>query len=163
MFSRKRIARQITKKTTNQKQLILMPNQNEKKAAAAALEAAASEGPVKNCVWSNNNSACTNTWFCLSKDIMGQLDVDFKAAEMVKMSELAFWNDDAEANRDVEAKAIADMLTKLFVNMVGATYEPPHNYASAVLAMTGILTQAEKTVCELAALVDEQHHFLTEV
>ena len=139
-----------------------MPTKNEKAAAAAALAAAASPSAVENCVWSNNNSACTNTWFCLSKDIMGQHDVDFDTAETLKMSELAYWNDDAEETREIEAKAIADLLTKLFVNMVGATYESGQNYASAVLAMTKILTQADKTLCELAAVVDEQHRFLTE-
>ena len=93
---------------------------------------------------------------------MGQHDVDFDTAETLKMSELAYWNDDAEETREIEAKAIADLLTKLFVNMVGATYESGQNYASAVLAMTKILTQADKTLCELAAVVDEQHRFLTE-
>ena len=74
----------------------------------------------------------------------------------------AFWNKDGGDNREAEAEAIADMLTKMFTNMLGATYEEGHNYASAVLAMTQILTDADKTVCELAAVVDEQHHFLNE-
>ena len=139
-----------------------MPTKKEEKAAAGALEAAAAEGPVANCVWSNNNAACANTWFCLSKDIMGQLDVDFKHAETFKMSQLAFWNDVAPGNREIEAGSIADMLTKLFTNMLSASYEPGHNFASAVLAMTQILTDANKTVCELAAVVDEQHRFLIE-
>ena len=72
-------------------------------------------------------------------------------AETIKMSELAFWSKFAAQTRDTEAKAIADMLTKLFVNMVGAEYEKGHNYASAVVAMSTILSQAGKTVCELAA------------
>jgi hypothetical protein len=139
-----------------------MPTKKETTAAAKAIKDAAAPGPVANCVWSNNNSACTNTWFCLSKDIMGQHDVDFDTAETLKMSELAFWSDLAEDTRKVEARAIADMLTKLFVNMVGAEYEDGHNYASAVEAMGTILADEDKTMCELAAVVDEQHHFLTE-
>lgn len=135
---------------------------NAKKAAAAALAAAAAPGPVKNCSWTNNNAACANTWFCLSAQVMGQLRVGFDQAGTVKMSELAFWNKHGADNRKVEAEAIADMLTKMFTNLLGATYEPGDNYASAVLAMTQILTNADKTVCELAAVVDEQHHFLTE-
>lgn len=135
---------------------------NAKKAAAAALAAAAAPGPVKNCSWTNNNAACANTWFCLSAQMMGQLSVGFNEAETVTMSELAFWNKQGGDNRKVEAEAIADMLTKFFTNMLGATYEPGDNYASAVLAMTQILTDADKTVCELAAVVDEQHRFLNE-
>lgn len=139
-----------------------MPTKKEKAAATAALKAAAAPGPVKNCSWTNNNAACANAWFCLSKDVMGQLDVKFDEAATVKMPELAFWNQTSPANRVAEAEAIADMLTKLFTSMLGATYEPGHNYASAVLAMTQILTDSNKTVCELAAVVDEQHRFFGE-
>ncbi|MBC8096715.1 MAG: hypothetical protein H7Y43_12975 [Akkermansiaceae bacterium] len=143
-----------------------MPTTKEKKAANKALTEAAALGQVPNCVWSNNNSACTKTWFCLSEDILGQLgkkeSENFDIAGEVKMSELTFWNKHAPANRPAEAAELADMLTKLFCNMVGAVYEPGQNYASAVLAMTAILTDADKTVCELAAVVDEQHRFLKE-
>ena len=147
---------------THKEKGIKMPTAKEKRAAKAAISAATAEGPVKNCVWSNNNAACANTWFCLSEKVMGQLAVDFDAAETIRMSELAFWNDFAAANRKAEAEAIADQLTKMFVNLLGATYEPGHNYASAILAMTEILTDTDRTVCELAAVVDEQHRFLTE-
>ncbi len=139
-----------------------MANKKTKKAADAAVETALNPGPVKNCTWSNNNAACANIWFCLSKDLMGQLTVGFDEAETIKMSELAFWNKEGGENRETEAEEIADMLTKMFTNMLGATYEPGHDSASAVLAMTQILTDADKTVCELAAVVDEQHRFLTE-
>jgi hypothetical protein len=137
-----------------------MPSKKERKAAAVALDEASAEGPVANCSWSNNNAACANTWFCLSKAVMGQLTADFKAAASVKMSELAFWNSVAPANREAEAGAIAAILTNSFVNLIGAEYEPGQNFASAVLAMKAILSDGNKTVCELAAVVDEQHHFL---
>ncbi len=134
-----------------------------KKAAAAALAAATSPGPVTNCVWSNNNAACVDTWFCLSKSVLGQIDVSFDEAESTKVGSFAFWNDVAPGdNAEIEARALADILTKLFTNMLGATYEPGHNYASAVEAMTVVLANPAKTVCELAAVVDELHHFTTE-
>ena len=139
-----------------------MPTAKETKAANKAIAAAASPGPVPNCVWSNNNSACVNTWFYLGPDIMGQHNRDFEAVETLKMSQLAYWNDDAGGTREVEAKAIAQMLTRLFKNDVGAEYESGHNETSAVEAMSGILLQKDKTMCELAAVVDEVHHFLTE-
>jgi alkylhydroperoxidase family enzyme len=139
------------------------PKINPTKAAASALVAAAAPPLVNNCVWSNNNAACVNTWFCLSKDVLGQIDASFDDAATLKMTDLAYWNDLAgDDNRKVEAAALADILTKLFTNMVGATYEPGQNFASAIVAMTAVLTDANKTVCELAAVVDELHHFTTE-
>ena len=73
-------------------------------------------------------------------------------------SESRRWPD----NREIEAATLADMLTKLFTNMLGARYEDGQNYASAVVAMTLVLTDAKKTICELAAVIDELHCFTTE-
>ena len=138
-----------------------MPKKDET-AAANALEAAAAPGGF----WSNNNTACTNTWFCLSKEILGQLPTaaskDFNKAADVAIEELAFWNKDAAATRSAEAKALAATLTNLFVNMVGAEYEQGQNFASSVIAMHAILSNGSKTVCDLAAVVDETHKFLNE-
>lgn len=134
----------------------------DESAAGKALEAAAAPGGF----WSNNNTACTNTWFCLSKDILGQLPTaaskDFDKAAEVTIEELAFWNKDASATRSAEAKALATTLTNLFVNMVGAEYEDGQNFASAVIAMHAILSNGSKTVCDLAAVVDQTHKFLNE-
>ena len=138
-----------------------MPKKDEA-AAESALAAAAAPGGF----WSNNNTACTNTWFCLSKDILGQLpsaaSKDFEKAADVTIEKLAFWNKDAAATRSAEAKALATTLTNLFVNMVGAQYEQGQNFASAVIAMHAILANGSKTVCDLAAVVDETHKFLNE-
>jgi hypothetical protein len=139
------------------------PKSDPNKAAAAALAAAAAPPLVNNCVWSNNNAACVNTWFCLSKQVLGQIDASFDDAAMLRMTDLAYWNELAsDDNRKVEAGALADILTKLFTNMVGAKYETGQSYASAIVAMTAVLTDENKTVCELAAVVDELHHFTTE-
>jgi len=79
------------------------------------------------------------------------------------MTDLDYWNKLAPGdNRAVEAGALADILAKLFTNMLGATYESGQNYASAIIAMVTILTDANKTVCELAAVIDEVHHFIGE-
>src|SRR6185369_15720494 len=128
------------------------PKINPNKAAASALAAAVAPPLVNNCVWSNNSAACVNTWFCLSKEVLGQIDASFDDAPILTMTELAYWNELAgDDNRKVEAAALADILTKLFTNMVGAKYELGQNYASAVVAMTALLIDANKTVCELAA------------
>ena len=135
----------------------------DKQNAAAAVKAAASDDPVPNCSWTNNNLACVNTWFCLSEKVLGQTDSPFDSAGILKMTDLEFWNKVArDDNRAVEAGALADMLTKPFTNMLGATYESGQYYASATIAMVAILTDANKTVCELAAVNDEVHHFIGE-
>ena len=91
-------------------------------------------------------------------------DHTFDDAETLQMNELAFWNDLAGPdNREVEAAALADIMTKLFTNTFGARYENGQNYASAIVAMTLVLTEPKKTVCELAAVIDELHRFTTEV
>ena len=139
------------------------PKTNATKAAVNALNAAANPGPVANCAWSNNNSACVNTWFCLSGQVLGQIDASFDQAATLTMPDLAYWNAVAgDDNREVEAAALADILTKLFTNMMGARYEPGQNYASAITALTIVLTDKSKTVCELAAVIDELHHFTNE-
>lgn len=135
------------------------PTSKEKLAATTALTAAAAV-PANHCVWSDNNAACVNTWMCL-KNILGQISADFYHAESIPVSQFAFWNAvSGAANRAIEAAAIADLMTKIFTRTLRATYEPGQNYASALLAMQEILTDGDKTVCELAAVVDEQHRFL---
>jgi hypothetical protein len=139
------------------------PNSTTIKKAAATVAAATAEGPVPNCTWSNNNIACVNTWFCLSKKVLGQIDCSFDDAQTLKMTDLEYWNEVAPGdNREVEAQALADMLTKIFTNVMGAAYEKGQTYATAVPAMTTVLTDPDKTICELAAVVDELHHFLGE-
>lgn len=134
------------------------------KAAVKAVKAATSDGPVKNCTWSNNNAACVHTWYCLSSALLHQTNAELDKVETVKMKQLAFWNGVASPEiNEAEARAIADMLTKLLTNAFAAKYEAGQNYASSVVALTAILTQADKTVCELAAVVDETHHFVMEV
>lgn len=141
-----------------------MPSVTTKKKAKKAIAAATAEGPVANCTWSNNNTACLNTWFCLSKGVLGQIDASFEEAETMTMAQLEFFNELAPGdNLRVEAAALADVLTKLFTNVLGARYENGQNYASAVQAMATVLADAEKTICELAAVVDELHRFTTEL
>ena len=136
-----------------------MSTKKNQKAATKALAAAAAPGPC----WSNNNAACVNTWSLLSNKVLGQHNLPFNPVGSLTMEELPFFNKVASSGGQVlEAAAIADMMTKLFVNVLGAEYEGGQNYDSAVLAMTAILNDPDKTVTDLAAVVDEQHRFLIE-
>ena len=138
-----------------------MPTAKEKKAAAEALEAAAAPGPAENCVWTNNNAACLVTWKCLGDKLLDQFTspLEFEDAGTVKMSELALWKNLNEETRKGEAGSMADMITKISINFFKADYEPGQNFGSAVLAIKATLLSKDKTVCELAAVVDEQHKF----
>ena len=116
------------------------PKINPNKAAAAVLAAAATPPLVNNCVWSNNNAACVNTWFCLSKQVLGQIDASFDDAALLEMTELAYWNELAgDDNRKVEAAALADILTKLFTNIAatrcGRTRSWPRPMPASTLLM----------------------------
>jgi hypothetical protein len=133
---------------------------NATKAASDALTAAATPPSSPGAVWSNNNKACNKTWWWLA--FLNQIDKAFPAAENIKMSELTFWNETSSAEaREIEAEGLADMVIKGF-RLDGAVYEPDYNYASALLAMTKTLTDANKTVSQFAAVNDELFLFFKE-
>ena len=129
-----------------------MPTKKQLAAADKAVAAAAAPGPA----WSNNNVACLTTWTVLSQKILGQHDLPFEPVGALKMSKLPFFNGVATVgNQVLEAEAIADMIYKLAQFKLAAQPEPGHDYVSAVNAMTQILKDKDKTVAELAAVVDE--------
>jgi hypothetical protein len=141
-----------------------MPTNNEKAAAAAAtaaIKAAAAPSPTPGSIWSNNNKACNKTWWWLN--FLKQIDAAFPAAGGIKMNALAYWDDTASPDeQETEAEGLADMMIKGFTEVNGATYEPNHNYSSALIAMTKTLRDKTKTLCEFAAVNDELFHFFNE-
>jgi len=113
------------------------------------------------CIWTNNNLSCINTWAFLRA--LGELKAIFKNAGDLTMDQLAFWNplDSAEARRTA-AMALASQLDRMFIMGLRAEYEPNFNRTKAVTAMTDILVQKPKTVCELAEAVNEAYRFAGE-
>ena len=138
-----------------------MPTKKETKAAAAALANATAAGPVPNCTWTNNSAACLVTWKCLGDQLLSQFTTaaKFEDAGTVQMSGLALWKNLNAETRKAEAGSMADMITKISTTFFKADYEPGQNYGSAVEAIKTILLAKDKTVCELAAVVDEQHKY----
>ena len=116
---------------------------------------------MPECNWTNNNLACINTWAFLR--VLKQLKAVFGDAGKLKMKELAYWNPAASPDaRRTEALALASQLDNMFVNGLGAKYEPGYNRTKATTGMADVLVSADKTLCEFAATVDEAYRFTGE-
>ncbi len=113
------------------------------------------------CNWSNNNLACVNTWAFLR--VLKQLNPVFGESGKLTMTELDYWNPaSSPPARRAEALALASQLDNMFVNGVGAKYEPGYTRTKAVTKMADTLVDAAKTVCHLSVTVDEAYRFTGE-
>jgi hypothetical protein len=111
--------------------------------------------------WNNKNLAHTTTWLLLA--IYEELSARFSEARDIKMSALAFYNPTLSSDMlEAEARATAAILDRAYRTKSGATFENGWNVPKAVEAMTTILKDKDKTVCELAAKVDEIYKFTGE-
>lgn len=116
---------------------------------------------MAECNWTNNNLACVNSWAFLR--VLKQFKEVFGAAGKLKMRQFAYWSPAAtpEARR-TEALGLAAQLDNMFVNGLGAKYEPGYNRTKATTGMADVLVSADKTLCEFAATVDEAYRFTGE-
>lgn len=116
---------------------------------------------MPECNWTNNNLACVNSWAFLR--VLKQFKEVFGAAGKLKMRQFTYWNPAAtpEARR-TEAMGLAAQLDNMFVNGLGAKYEPDYNRTKATSSMTDVLVSADKTLCEFAVAVDEAYRFTGE-
>jgi hypothetical protein len=116
----------------------------------------------KECVWSNNHLACVNTWGFLRA--LDQLQALFDDSKNLTMKELTFWNPAATPEmRKMLAMSLAAQLDKMFILALRAQYEDGFDVTKAVQTMAATLTREGKTVCELAAVIDETYAFAGEV
>lgn len=108
--------------------------------------------------WTTNNLACINVWSTLY--IMKQHKKTFKKAETLTMKELLFYNPTLTKDElKFEASGIADFLDIVFKNTYGGSYEENVNKAKATADMVTVLINADKTIADLAAKVDDDYHF----
>lgn len=132
------------------------PTPKARAAASKALAAAAAPGPA----WSNNNMACLAVWTIYSQKVLGQHDEPFDPVGELTIGELPFFNKiPTIGNQVLEAEAMADMTVKYCQHPLGADFESGQNYASSLLALAEILKDPDKTLTELAAVVDEMMAF----
>lgn len=111
--------------------------------------------------WSKNNQACVSTWFALRT--LEQTRRTFATAARQRMADLAFFNPDVStASRRGTATALARQLHNVFVNYDRARHEQRVTAPAAVRAMVAVLTEAGRTMEELASAVDDSFLFLGE-
>ncbi len=111
--------------------------------------------------WSMNNRSCTTTWITLYR--LKQLRKIFSEAGKMQMKDLKFFNPNLsfELLRQ-EASMLADMIDVVFVVGRGAVYEEGANRTQAVNMMTDILSNANSTVADFAAVNDKNYLFWNE-
>ena len=76
------------------------------------------------------------------------------------MEDLLFFNPTlTKEELEFEAEGIADFLDIVFKNTYGGAYETGINKATAVANMVEILIDAEMTMADLAATIDDDYNF----
>ena len=109
-------------------------------------------------LWTSNNLACLNVWS--TTYVMKQHKKTFKNAELLKMKELLFYNPLLTKDElTFEAEGIADFFDKVFKNTCAATYEENVTKSLAMEAMVNVLIDGNKTMADLAAIVDDNYKF----
>ena len=108
--------------------------------------------------WSKNNRACTTLWVTLYS--MQQLQSSFDDSRTLTMNELTFFNAlSSSEQRAHDVAMLADQLDNVFINGRGAKYEPGTDHSSAVSGLIGVLSEAAKTVEDLASTADSLYQF----
>jgi len=111
--------------------------------------------------WTDKNSACKNTWTTLLA--LKQFDCLFADAGGKKMTDLAFWNKAASDEiRGINAQSLAIQMDNVLTKIRLAKYESGKNGGTAVSGIANILVGPNKTVTDLAAVIDENYLFRQE-
>lgn len=110
------------------------------------------------CTWNKNNRACTTTWTTLR--VLDQNMKIFNDSGTVKMSNLTFWNPTASADmRKFQATALANQMDNVFRLIRRAKYENDVTKEKAVTDITNTLINEDKTICNLAEVIDVDYLF----
>ena len=111
--------------------------------------------------WNKNNRACTTTWSTLRS--LGQHKEVFSKSGSLPMKQLTFWNSTATAQmKDLQAKTLARQIDNVFLKIRKAKYEGGVNTDRAIGDMASVMINGEKTVGELAAVIDDDYTFWEE-
>ena len=111
--------------------------------------------------WNNNNLACVKTWIHLM--VLHQYKKVFKDAGSLKMSELQFWNASSSSDlREIQAKTLCHQLDNMFLSFDKAKYEEGSSLETALTQMKAVFIDENKTVADLAEVVDKNYFFLGE-
>jgi hypothetical protein len=108
--------------------------------------------------WSPDNPSCLSTWMALR--VLEQSRLVFAKSGAVPMRELAYWSTvPSQAMRTLEAHGLAKEMDNILRLIDGAGLEEGATIATAVDFITAILTDGDRTVAELAEVIDQLYHF----
>ena len=111
--------------------------------------------------WTKDNRACLTTWSTLRT--LDQHKEVFSKSGSLAMKQLAFWNSTATPGmRDLQAKALAGQMDSVFRNIRKANYGGGVNTERAIADMTTVMSDGDKTVSELASVIDQDYEFREE-
>ena len=111
--------------------------------------------------WTNNNRACKTLWTSLFT--MHQLSTNFDDSGDLTMKDLLFFNPLSSGDlRKQEATVVADELDNIFRNGRGADFEQGIDRTTAMENMVEVLADEEKSVADLASVVDAAYRFRRE-
>lgn len=113
--------------------------------------------------WNSDNKASNSLWFAFCHQ-MDQLNTNFDDSSDLKMNDLTFYNPLLSSTElNATASIIAVQLDNIFINSNGAFYENNVNKIKAISDMVAVLVDSNKTVKELAAVIDNDYKFWHEV
>jgi len=112
--------------------------------------------------WKRNNLACVTTWVTLR--VLEQSSEVFNNSADVKMKDLTYWNTAASADmRKIQATTLAHQIDNIFMEMRGAIYEEGKEKEQIIGDILVVLTDAGKTMRDLAAVADANYLFWGEL
>ncbi len=109
--------------------------------------------------WSQRNKACRYTYIMLNIALK-QFEATFTKAKSIKMKQMTFWNPTASPDlQAINAGAIATQMSKIMMASDGynSVYEEGYDYVKTHNELVGVLTSADKTVPDLALIIDKAY------
>jgi hypothetical protein len=108
--------------------------------------------------WNKNNRACTTTWSTLR--VLAQHEEVFSRSGSLAMKQLTFWNPTVTAQmKDLQVQTLARQMDNVFRKIRKAKYESGVDTDRAIGDMTTVMINGDKTVSELASIIDDDYAF----
>lgn len=109
--------------------------------------------------WKNTRPCCVITWSTLA--LLGEHSKTFDVSGDLALRRLTYWAGSDQA-REARARALAVQLDSTFRDLFGSKYETNVKKTQAILGMTAVLLDGDKTMADLAEADDLLYLFLGE-
>ena len=95
--------------------------------------------------------------------VLDQISQPFGKSGKIKMSQMAFWRPtQSDSARRSEAEALSIQIDRVFREVRGAEFEDGYTRLRTLEAVVDALTSANRTVADLASILDTHYHFWRE-